>query len=221
MGNSPASDGRLNGAPCCRVSARRLTSPGFVPLATSYSTTRERTVARIAFMTFGVLYEARTHPRSKGFIDRIPAIYEVAERSEGFIARSHLDPDTGRHSWGDLVCPRFLPDDLHPHVARTLTLWRSLESVFAFSYADLHGEALALRAEWFRKPEFPSYVIWWVADDHVPTFIESTARLERLHAKGPDPDAFNFRRCFDSKGNRRVLDRVLAKEIVARNTRTR
>jgi hypothetical protein len=32
-------------------------------------------------------------------------------------------------------------------LARTLTLWRNLESVFAFSYAGRHGEALALRAE--------------------------------------------------------------------------
>jgi hypothetical protein len=140
---------------------------GFAPLTASRLTIREHNVARIAFMTFGVLYEPRTHSRSKGFINRIPATYEVAERSEGFIDRSHLDPDTGRHSWGELVCPRFLPDELHPNVARTLTLWRSLESVFAFSYADLHGEALTLRAQWFRKPEFPSYVIWWVADDHV------------------------------------------------------
>ncbi len=178
-------------------------------------------MARIAFMTFGVLYEPRAHSRSKGFIDRIPATYEVAERSEGFIDRSHLDPDTGRHSWGELVCPRFLPDELHPNVARTLTLWRNLESVFAFSYAGLHGEALTLRAQWFRKPEFPSYVIWWVADDHVPTFIESTERLERLHANGPEPDAFNFRRAFDSDGNPTVLDRILAKEIVARNAKAR
>jgi len=172
-------------------------------------------------MTFGVLYEPRGHARSKGFIDRIPAVYEVAERSEGFIGRSHLDPETSRHSWGELVCPRFLPDELHPNVARTLTLWRSLESVFAFSYADLHGDALALRAQWFRKPEFPSYVIWWVADDHVPTFIESTARLEKLYAEGPHPAAFNFRRSFDSHGTPTVLNRVLAKEIVTRNAKGR
>jgi hypothetical protein len=58
-----------------------------------------------------------------------------------------------------------------------------------------------------------------VADDHVPTFIESTARLERLYAHSPNPDAFNFRRSFDSAGNRRVLDRALAKEIAARNAK--
>jgi hypothetical protein len=176
-------------------------------------------MARVAFMTFGVLHEPRAHLLSKGFIDRIPANYEVAERSEGFIDRSHLDPDTGQHSWGELVCPRFLAEELHPNVARTLTLWQSVESVLAFSYSGLHAEALGLRKEWFRKSEFPSHVIWWVADSHVPTFIESTAQLERLYADGPCPDAFNFKRPFDSEGNPMAVDHLLAREIAARNAR--
>jgi hypothetical protein len=178
-------------------------------------------VARLAFMTFGVLYESRAHARSKGFIDRIPAAYEQAERSEGFIARSDLDPQTGLHTWGPLVCPRFLPEELHPNVARTLSLWRSLESVFAFSYAGFHREAMTLREEWFRKREFPTHVMWWVADDHVPSFIESTSRLEQLYAGGPEPGAFNFKCAFDAEGNPAVLDRVLAKEIVARNAQAK
>jgi hypothetical protein len=181
----------------------------------------ENDVARVAFMTFGVLYESRAHPRSQGFIDRIPAALAQAERSEGFIARSYLDSDTGLHSWGELVCPRFLPEELHPNVARTLSLWRSLEAVCAFSYAGVHREAMTLRDEWFRKREFPTHVIWWVADDHVPTFSESTARLEQLHAKGPRPDAFNFRRAFDSAGNPTVLDHLLTKQIAARNASSR
>ena len=170
-------------------------------------------------MTFGVLYEPRAHLRSKGFIDRIPAALFQAERSEGFIGRSHLDPQTGLHSWGELVCPRFLADELHPNVARTLSLWQSLESVFAYSYAGLHRDAMTLREEWFRKREFPNHVIWWVADDHVPTFIESTARLEQLHAQGPHPQAFNFKNAFGADGNPTVLERALAKEIAARNAR--
>jgi hypothetical protein len=177
----------------------------------------EYQMPRVAFMTFGVLHEPRAHLHSKGFIDRIPANYEAAERSEGFIHRSHLDPDTGRHSWGDLVCPRFLPQELHPNVARTLTLWRCLESVCAFAYSGLHAEALSLRKEWFRKTDFPSYVIWWVADDHIPTFIDSTARLERLNANGPCPDAFNFKRPFDWKGNPKAMDHSLARQIATRN----
>jgi len=170
-------------------------------------------------MTFGVLYESRSAARSQGFIDRIPAALAQAERSEGFIARSNLDVATGLHSWGELVCPRFLPEELHPNVARTLSLWQNLESVCAFSYAGLHAEAMNMREQWFRKREFPTHVIWWVADDHVPSFIESTNRLERLYAEGPTPDAFNFRRCFDAKGNSKALNRSLIKEISDRNAK--
>lgn len=177
-------------------------------------------MARVAFMTFGVLYEPRAHLRSKGFIDRIPANYEVAERCEGFIDRSHLDPDTGKHSWGELVCPRFLSEALHPNVARTLTLWTDLESVFAFSYSGIHAEALRLKKEWFRKTDFPSHVIWWVADDHVPTFIQSTARLEQLYADGPSVEAFNFKRPYDRDGNPTVLDLALVRQMIARNGAT-
>jgi hypothetical protein len=124
---------------------------------------------------------------------------------------------TGLHSWGELVCPQFLAAELHPNVARTLSLWRSLESVFAYSYAGLHREALALREQWFRRPEYPNHVIWWVGDDHVPTFIESTARLEQLHSSGPGRHAFDFKHAFDPVGNPMALDRALAKEIAARN----
>jgi hypothetical protein len=34
----------------------------------------------------------------------------------------------------------------------------------------------------FSTTEDMTVLIGWVADDHVPTFIESTATLERLHA---------------------------------------
>jgi len=103
-------------------------------------------------------------------------------------------------------------------VARTLTLWQNVESVCAYAYSGFHGDALSLRREWFRKTDFPSHVIWWVADDHVPTFIDSTARLERLYAKGPRPDAFSFKSPFDRDGNPTRMDPVLTREIAERNS---
>jgi hypothetical protein len=168
-------------------------------------------------MTFGVLNEPGTHPRSKGFIDRIPAMYAKAERSEGFIDRSYPDPDTGRHSWGDVICPTFVSQDLHTHLARTYTLWRDLESVYAFSYGNLHAEALRLRREWFPDPKYPNYVAWWVADDHTPSVRGATDRLEQLHAEGPTPAAFNFKVPFDMHGQPTTLDRDLIKAKRERN----
>ena len=175
-------------------------------------------MARLAFMTFGVLYEPRTHPRSKGFIDRVPSVYEVVERSDGFIDRSYLDPETGRHSWGISICPTFVSQDLYSHLAHTFSLWRDLESVYAFSYADLHGEALRFRHEWFPAAKFPNYVAWWVADDHVPSVREATDRLEQLHKEGPTPAAFTFKAPFDAQGAPATLDRALIKAKIARNS---
>lgn len=174
-------------------------------------------MARLAFMTFGVLYEPRTHERSKGFIDRVPANYASAESSEGFIDHSQLDPDTGRHSWGDSICPAFVSQDLHPNVAHTFSLWDDLESVYAFAYADVHAEALRRRREWFSAPAYPSYVAWWVADDHTPSVREATDRLEQLHAEGPGPQAFDFKRPFDPAGQPTALDRDLIKAKIERN----
>jgi hypothetical protein len=175
-------------------------------------------MARLAFMTFGVLHEPRSHPRSKGFVDRIPATYAAAERSEGFVDRSYLDPDTGRHSWGDSVCPSFVSRDLLPRLAHTFSLWRDLESVYAYSYSGLHAEGLRLRREWVCDPTYPNYVAWWVADDHTPSVREATDRLEQLHADGPTPAAFNFKVAFDAHGELTALDRELVKAKIERNS---
>jgi hypothetical protein len=174
-------------------------------------------MARLVFLTLGPLREPRTHDRSKGFFDRVPATFGAAERSEGFIARSSRDPDSGRYGWGDPVCPTFLPQDLHEHLVHTLSLWRDLESVYAFAYSDLHAEALRLRREWFDEPKCPNYVAWWTADGHTPSVREATDRLEQLHAEGPTPAAFNFKRPFDAHGQPTSLDRDLIKAKIERN----
>jgi hypothetical protein len=46
---------------------------------------------------------------------------------------------------------------------------------------------LRRRKEWFRKPQWPTYVAWWVSDDHVPTWAEAVERCEHLHDHGASP----------------------------------
>jgi hypothetical protein len=174
-------------------------------------------MARLAFLTLGPLLEPRTHERSKGFFDRIPEIFEAAERNEGFISRSVRDPDSGLYGWGNPVCPTFVSQDLHEHLVHTLSLWRDLESVYAFAYSDLHADALRHRREWFAEPKCPIYVAWWAADEHTPSVGEATDRLEQLHAEGPTPAAFNFKRPFDPHGQPAPLDRDLIKAKIERS----
>jgi hypothetical protein len=146
----------------------------------------------------------------QGFDDRTPAVFLEAERSPGFIARarapehsnaSNFEVDWG--PWGTFSVPRFYTLGRATGTdqrASTLSTWTDLRSVFRFVYAGLHREALKRRTEWFLEPRWPTYAIWWIGDQHVPTWSEACEKLELLHDRGPTPDAFDFRCCFDQHG---------------------
>ena len=95
-------------------------------------------------------------------------------------------------------------------------MWRDLESVFAFTYFGLHAEALAHGREWFQKPEWPPYVLWWMKAGDQPTWAEGVARHEYLHDHGPSAFAFNFKNSFNAEGKSFELDRARAKLIATK-----
>jgi hypothetical protein len=179
-------------------------------------------MARLAFTTFAIMKAPYGREVVRGFEERTPPVFEAAEGSEGFIARateidyrpelSNFEQDWGE--WGKFATPRFykggtaLEEDSR---ASTLSLWRDLESVHRFVYSGLHVEALRKRHEWFLKPQWPTYAMWWVADSRVPTWEEAAWRLEHLHDHGSTPVAFDFHKPFDELG----------REVAIRPSRTR
>lgn len=162
---------------------------------------------RLAFYTVSLLHEPVGHARVQGFIDRAPGVYAAADASIGFHSRSIRDFTTYKHSWGEIVIPKCYPP-LAPadQYATTLSLWDDLESVAAFAYKGAHGEALANKKEWFQSLGVPTYVAWWVAADHQPTWQEAADRLDHLHMNGASAFAFNMRTPHDANGNPVKLD---------------
>jgi hypothetical protein len=126
-------------------------------------------------------------------------------------------PETGQHSWGVQEHPRFFHEGEHAQDPRTLSVWADLESVFAFAYAGVHANALRQRQEWFLQPTWPTYVAWWVPDDHTPDWHEAIARHEHLHDHRPSPYAFDFTQPFGPEGHPCVLNRALVQAKMARN----
>ena len=167
-------------------------------------------MAKLAFYTFGILREKKGHPQVQGFWDRVDDVFSQAARSDGF-----LELDNGR--WGDYVSPRFFEPDKHASAPATLSLWKDLESVFAFAYKNIHSEALKLREEWALKPEWPTYAAWWVEDDQFPAREDACKRLEHLHDKGSSPFSFNFKKSFDKDGNPIIIDRTLVEQKIKAN----
>ncbi|HEX2347934.1 MAG TPA: DUF3291 domain-containing protein [Ktedonobacterales bacterium] len=166
-------------------------------------------MARVAFFTFGVLQEPRGHPQTRGFEERVAASFAEASGSPGFIGYPqgmHALPDDPTLEWPAAKGPQ-------REAMMTLSLWRDLASVFAFAYGlrGVHNEALKLRKQWFVAPEWPNYVAWWVADDHLPTWREAVERHRLLSERGPTPDAFDFHMPYDTEGNAiSVLRRPIA-----------
>lgn len=171
---------------------------------------------RLAFTTFAIMKAPYGSPEVHGFEALTPAVFRQAENAEGFIARAY-ERDHAHHltnferdwgPWGPFAVPRFY-DGGHTTAldtrASTVSLWTSIEAVRAFAYGGLHQRALAQRKKWFREPEWPTYAMWWVADDHTPTWGEASAMVEHLHDHGSTPTAFDFHKPFDEHGNPVVL----------------
>lgn len=125
-------------------------------------------------------------PRVAEFVDNVPKVNALAERTPGFVWR--LDDGSARASperayqalWGD------------PLLAVTLSVWENCEALTHFVSKTIHGAFLRRRAEWFEPFDGPNYVIWHVQPGRLPSMDEAKQKLDHLRRHGPSPDAFDF-----------------------------
>ena len=138
----------------------------------------------LALYTFGQFRRMATAPENDGFHARNDANFAAAEASAGFVARSGYADEPGPESWGPQVYPRF-------HVERgdgrapSLSPWIDIEAAMAFSYGDIHADAVRHGRAWFVEPEWPPYAAWWTDDR--PTWSEAIVRHEHLADFGSTP----------------------------------
>ena len=156
-------------------------------------------MSNLAFHTFGVLREPNESPTTRAYYELGAEIFDVAAATDGFVA--------GRAPFGDPV-PKVFDPTRHLVGMSTLTVWRDLESAFAFAYSGTHVAAFRRRGEWFVKRDWSAYVAWWVEDGDLPTAEEAIGRFEHLHANGSTPHAFTFKRPFDTAGMPTQVDRT-------------
>ena len=140
----------------------------------------------IAQLNVGRLLAPVDSARIAGFVARLDEINALAERAPGFVWRLvgegnnatdiHLTPD-----------PLFIVN---------LSVWTSIDDLFAFTYRTAHVEVFRLRRQWFEQHIESHLVLWWVPAGHTPTTAEALDRLDRLRRDGPGPDAFTIKQRF-------------------------
>jgi hypothetical protein len=163
----------------------------------------------LAFTTTAIFLQRPGREEVQGFFDRSPATFASTSRFDDFVpgsARIYIHPSTPpypvEHSH-----PSFYNPEVHAGIGCTVSLWRSIEAVYAYAYSGLHAQALAHRKDWFAKGGLPIYAAWWEGDDYVPTFADAAMKLEHLHARGSTPFAFDFKSPYGASGEPTTIDR--------------
>ncbi len=132
-------------------------------------------------------------PSMAGFVAALAPINALADRSPGFVWRLH--DATGNST------------NIRPYSDQreliTLSIWDSIESFTRFAYDSAHAAVMQRRHEWFEPMSSPYLVLWWVKNGMIPSVAEGVARLERLRAIGPGPDAFTLAKPFPAPSTTR------------------
>lgn len=139
----------------------------------------------IAQLNIATLVAPLDSPELKGFVDLLVEINDLADNSSGFVWR--LQDENG-----DATAIR----PFGPDVIVNLTVWESIEALYAYTYRTDHLGVLQRRREWFRRSSRPHLVLWWAEEGERPTVAEAARRLALLEENGPTQDAFTFRNQF-------------------------
>lgn len=124
-------------------------------------------------------------PLLADFVANLDRINALADASPGFVWRLQTDE-------GDATALRPLGEDMLVN----MSVWEDVDSLHAYLYRSGHVTVMKRRKEWFERLDKAHMVLWWVPSGHRPDLKEALDRLEVLRTKGPQPDAFTFRKTF-------------------------
>ena len=143
----------------------------------------------LAQLNIGRLLAPTDHPDTKGFMDALDPINDLADAHPGFRWRLQTED-------GNATAIKAWDDD--PLMLLNMSVWESVEALADFVYRSAHTDFLRRRREFFEKPVEAIQVLWWVEDGHRPTVTEALERLDHLRANGPTEHAFTFREARDT-----------------------
>ena len=124
-------------------------------------------------------------PQVAEFMANLDRINGMGKRMPGFvwIMEGAGTEDTGNRETKLFGDPQYVPN---------LTVWEDFESLTTFVHQTLHAKFMARKAEWFHHVDKPQFVMWWIAEGHIPTLDEALERLTHLQDKGDSDHAFGW-----------------------------
>ena len=137
----------------------------------------------IAQVNIALPHEPIDSPALAGFVEMLEPINALADSSAGFVWR--LQDESG-----DATAIRPFDDD---RLMINMSVWESIEALWAFVYDSRHLDVMRRRREWFTHMDL-YMCLWWVPAGERPSAIDAKWRLDHLREHGPTPHAFTFKR---------------------------
>lgn len=127
-------------------------------------------------------------PIMQDFVNNLERINAIADRANGFVWRMQ-DEDK------ELGATIFQDDTL----LINMSVWKSLEALFDYTYNSGHIEVFKRKKEWFSKLKMMHMAFWYVPVGYEPTFEDAKTRLDYLNKHGDTPYAFTFKSKFTAQ----------------------
>lgn len=122
-------------------------------------------------------------PSMTDFVEQLARVNALADASPGFVWR--LADESG----GAATDIRAFDDE---RILVNMSVWESIEALFAFSYRGQHAGLLRDRGKWFEAGS-TRLVLWWIAAGAIPSVEDAERKLELLASNGPTEAAFTFK----------------------------
>jgi Domain of unknown function (DUF3291) len=127
-------------------------------------------------------------PIMKDFVAQLDEINLLGEKSKGFVWRLKSDD-------GNATSYNPYNDD---RIIVNFTVWETAQDLKNFVYNTAHRLVMKDRKKWFENLGLPSYVLWYVDSNKMPTVDEAVERLAHLQKNGASFYAFDFKNIFST-----------------------
>ena len=139
----------------------------------------------IAHFNWATLLAPVGNDKVAGFVNAVPKVNALAERSPGFVWRSGNEAELAAEAgW-----PLFVGND---ELIASFSVWESPEALRAYVYQTVHSAFFRRAEEWFDPDAARGHALWYVPVGHVPTITEAWEKVEALAETGPTDAVFTF-----------------------------
>lgn len=122
-------------------------------------------------------------PMMQDFVNNEARINAIAYQHEGFIWQLEEK---------DLAIDVFKDKSLIINIS----VWKSIETLFDYTYRSGHAEIFKRKKEWFSKMKLMHMAFWYIPEGYKPTLQDAKNRLDYLNKYGDTPYAFGFKSKF-------------------------